>query len=452
MNPLGAAITTVLCLIVIGGSSRWAAAAILFGVCYITQGQQINFGLHFTAIRLVLLAGLIRVMVRGEFKRMPFVALDKTLVAYAFVLAIVPIIRSHTMDEVVYQSGFLYNVFLSYFVFRSLLNQERGIEKVLILLAYIVAPFALLVVQESANGHNVFSVFGGVAELSMVRDGNVRSQGSFRQPITAGSFGATCALLFAGLLFGRTSRRWPVILGLLASLAIVISAHSSGPFLGLMLGFVALACWPFRRHTRKIRWGILLTLIGLHLVMKAPVWFLLGRISDLVGGGGYHRAYLIDRFINEVRSWWLLGTTGTADWMATQLEGGGADLTNQFVSDGVNAGFLGLIFSIMLVVRCFQSLAKARQEIATSDPDKERLLWSLGATLVGSIAILFSVTYFDQMHVVWYFFLACISTASSVFLERSSGADLDSRVEVLRADSHATALHRWRGTAPGVIR
>src|SRR5262249_11561667 len=56
-----------------------------------------------------------------------------------------------------------------------------------------------------------------------------------------------------------------------------------------------------------------------------------------------------------------------------------------------------------------------------------RLLWGLGSTLVGSIGILFSVTYFDQMHVVWYFLLACIAGATSFALKKASRLDAPDR-------------------------
>ena len=199
---------------------------------------------------------------------------------------------------------------------------------------------------------------------------------------------------------------------MIISFCIVICARSSGPMLGLGLGLLSLTCWPFKLHTRKIRWGIVVTLVGLHLVMKVPVWFLLGRISDVVGGGGYHRAYLIDQFVNHTSSWLLAGTNDTRGWMATELVFGGADLTNQFVSDGVNAGLVCVILSIALLVRCFQGVGKAMTAIHGCLLEKEKLLWGLGSTLVCSIGILFSVTYFDQMHVVWYFLLACLASVT----------------------------------------
>jgi hypothetical protein len=273
----------------------------------------------------------------------------------------------------------------------------------------------LLLVRESLTNSNLFGIFGGVSFSSMIRDGHVRSQGSFRSPITAGAFGATFTMLYAGALFTR----WPgarrsALLGFIVSLTIMICAHSSGPMLGFALGLVALIAWRIRQHTRKIRWGIVFSLIGLQMVMKAPVWFLLARAGDIVGGGGFHRSELIDQFLKSFSSWWLAGmdVAATAVWFPYNLSGdvgGGSDITNQFVLDGVNGGLIGLGLSILVIVRCCQAIGKTIDAYSSQSEIETRLVWGLGATLVASIGILFSVSYFDQMHVIWYFLLAAIA-------------------------------------------
>jgi hypothetical protein len=408
MSPLGGILTLGLALLVLCLPRRLAAVAIIATVCYLTEGQCLEIGFHFTAIRLVLLAGLIRVVSRGELRQVRRNTVDRCIIIYACVLSLIATLRVGSVAELVYQVGWLYNILLSYFVFRSLLRDERDYREVLAKTAFVIIPFALLMLLESTTGRNLFSVFGGVSEVSWLREGHVRSEGSFRCPITAGAFGATFAVLFAGLLFSRSNVK-SALIGAVASMLIVSCAHSSGPFLGLVLGLGALVCWPFRRHTRAIRWGIISVLIALQVVMKAPVWFIIARVSDLFGGGGYHRAFLIDQFVNRFSSWWLMGTKDTHDWFPYQLPMGGADLTNIFVSDGVKAGLIGLIISVLLVVRCFQQLGTAMKTARGVSPTTEKMIWGIGATLVGSIGILFSVTYFDQMYVIWYFLLACIA-------------------------------------------
>lgn len=430
MNALGATATLLLGLIVCIGSRHWATTAIILGVCYLTQGQMVDvIFFHFTAIRILLLLGLIRTLAKGEMRALQFGPIDWALIIYSLTLFAVPVIRLGTFDAVVYQLGLLYNIYLSYFVFRILVRNEKDIELILSMLALLIIPLALLMIMESITGRTAFFDFGGfVDEVSVVRDGHVRCQGPFRQAITAGSFGATLGLLYVGLIFATKDNRKKFYAGLGASLAILITAHSSGPLLGFALGLMALALWRFRLHTRIFRWGLVGALIGLQFVMKDPVWFILARLGDLVGGGGYHRAYLIDRFINDYAAWFLIGSDDTSSWFPYQLYTGKADITNQFVADGLNGGILGLILSVALAVRCYQQLGTALKKARIQSLDKEKMLWCIGSIYTGSIGILFSVTYFDQMHVVWYFFLACIPAVTAVILKDDNKMTINTQV------------------------
>lgn len=412
MNPLGALLTVVLSLIVFGASRRVAALAVVCGVCYLTQGLNLKIGFNFTAIRIILLAGFFRVITRGELKKISFTPVDRALIAYGVCQLVVSTFRVGEVSEFVYQLGNLYNVCLSYFVFRALLEDEEDIFGFLKKLAFALVPFVLIIYLEANSGRNLFAIFPGIGE-TMYRDGHFRAQAAFRSPITAGSFGANFAMIYIAMIFSN-GKGQNALFGLALSLIIAIPcARSSGPVLGLLTGVVALACWRFREHTKLIRWGIVVTLVSLQIVMKSPVWFLLGRISDLVGGGGYHRAYIIDHFVNSFSSWWFDGMNDTSSWMPTLLESGGSDLTNQFVSDGVSAGLIGLVLSITLLVRCFQAVGQGMTLSKGQFPDTEKFLWGLGAALVGNIGILFSVTYFDQMHVIWFSLLTCIASVSS---------------------------------------
>jgi hypothetical protein len=383
----------------------------------------LNIGFNFTAIRLILLSGFLRVVSRGELREIYFNPVDKALIIYGVGQLIMPVIRVGSFGEFVYQLGNLYNVYLSYFVCRALLRNEEEIFSVLKLTAVTLIPLVLIMMFEANTGRNIFAIFSGVGPYSMFRDGHFRANGPFRSPITAGSFGATLALFYISMIFSRGISR-AAVLGLGLSVIIAVPcARSSGPVLGLMLGIGALACWPFRKHTRKMRWGIVITLFSLHMVMKSPVWFLLGRISDLVGGGGYHRAYIIDNFVRSFWSWCFTGMDDTANWVATQLESGGADITNQFVADGLNGGVIGLALSITLLVRTIQAVGRTMRAAHEIDPAGEKFIWGLGANVVGNIGILFSVTYFDQMHVVWYLLLACIASISSDISKKVSKYD-----------------------------
>jgi hypothetical protein len=300
--------------------------------------------------------------------------------------------------------GGLYDGLLSYFLFRFLLKDEADFRLVLRKTAYALIPFAAFLLYETITNHNAFSLFNGIPEASWVRTGHTRAQGPFRNPITAGSFGATFALLYGSLFFSGNRQRF-VLVGLAAGIVIVFSSHSSGPFLGVALALLAFFCWRWRGHLKQILLGGVGLLLVIQLFMNAPVWFLIGRISEVTGGGGYHRSMLIEQAIHYADRWWLMGTVNTTDWFPYEINGK-ADITNFFIAAGVDAGVLGLFAAVALVTSGFKTLGRGLA--TTLDRQKQRLLWGIGATLVGTIGILFSVTYADQMIVVWYLLLAAI--------------------------------------------
>jgi hypothetical protein len=296
----------------------------------------------------------------------------------------------------------------------------------------VVVGYSALMLIESSTGLNPFGALGGVTANSWIRDGQVRSAGAFRNPIAAGAFGAMFCMLYASTIFAY-GVRVASLAGLSAGLVIVATARSSGPMLGVAIGAMSLAFWPLRGHMRIVRWGLVLSLAILHAAMNAPVWFLIDRVSDVTGGGGYHRALLIYRFLNSVSSWWLLGTTDTAYWFPYTLADGTADITNRFVQDGVDAGLLGLTLSLLLVLHAYNRLGRSLRACPVVPADL-RLIWGLGATLTANVAILFTVTYFDQMFAIWYFFLACVgrplvstptASARTVRRTRTQRADLE---------------------------
>jgi hypothetical protein len=109
---------------------------------------------------------------------------------------------------------------------------------------------------------------------------------------------------------------------------------------------------------------------------------------------------------------------------------GGADLCNLYVSCAAGAGLGGLILIILLLVRCFSFLGLALKTARESLPQSEGLLWCCGAILFAHVCTLFSNTYWDQLFVVWWGFLAMISSATSAILAQAAPAEAtESEVE-----------------------
>ena len=234
-------------------------------------------------------------------------------------------------------------------------------------------------------------------------------------PILAGTFGATSIPYFLALWGRGKSNPLIAIFGIISAVIITITPASSGPVVAFIFAIIGTSMWAIRHHMRAVRWGILLALVSLHTVMKAPVWALIGKMSEVIGGTGWHRVMLIDAAIEHFNEWWLLGTDYTRHWMPTGVTWSEkhTDITNQFISVGIQGGILSLILFVALIVLCYQGIGKMMKETLQIEPKSAFITWCLGASLTAHIASFTSVHYFDQMIVFWYLLIAMISAGVS---------------------------------------
>lgn len=412
LNSIGLSFILIMGFLVFLLPRKLALLPLIITACYISLGQQlVIFVFHFSAFRLVLLFTWVRLFIRGEISAIKLNTIDKALIFWVISSCVISILRLPTSDTLVSRLGFVYNAIGLYFLFRFYIRDFSDIERLLKLIAIFIIPLAIAMLYEYSTGRNLFSIFGGVPEITEMRGDRFRCQGPFRHPILSGTFGATLVPVLLALWFKKKNSKLLAAAGIISATIIMVTSASSGPLMAYIFGIVGLLMWPIRKSMRAVRWGILVSLISLHLVMKAPVWFLLTRIADLVGGGGWHRAELIDQAISHLGDWWLLGTEDTKNWFAYTLaiDPNSADITNQFVTEGINGGLLTLILFIFVIIRCFSIIGLALKKVEESPFAKKIIIWALGASLFAHIMAFLSVSYFDQTIVFWFLLLAMIS-------------------------------------------
>jgi hypothetical protein len=413
INFVGLAFTGLMGVLLLVLPRRLALLPVLALVCYMTMGMRIMVAdLNFTMIRILLLFGWTRLLLRREVRRMKLNAIDSIVLWWAAVAIV-----THTLlwqyDGFKYKLGVAYTALGFYFLFRFLIRDLKEISQVCKILAILLVFLAAAMLREKVTGTNVFAVFGGVSEQTIMRNGTLRCQGPFSHPILAGTFGATLLPLVAGLWWERGFGRALSIIGVAAAGTIVLTAGSSGPILAAIVGFMALFFWSVRRHMRTFRWAVVAVLIGLELTMKVHVWFLIARVGVVNGSDAWHRAYLIDRAVANLQDWWLIGTRTPAAWgdPSQQLY----DVTNQYIANGVDGGLITMLLFIAILVRCFRGVGRSAR-VAESLRDK-RFIWAIGAALTSHAVSFMSVAYFDQNVVNWYLLLAMISTACAGLLD-----------------------------------
>ncbi len=400
---------------------RYALMPILALVFFMTMGERVLIGgLNFTMIRIVLLCGWLRLVIRGEIRRLKFNPIDIAIVLWVISGLILHNILWQTGAEFQNSLGGAYDKVGTYFLLRFLVRDVQDITRVIKLLAIFIVPLGVVMLNEKLTGRNMFFAFGGVPEFTVVRETSLRCQGPFGHPILAGSFGAALMPFFIALY---RDTKWLAVLAIVFAAAVVVTSASSGPLGACAFGILALCMWPLRRSMRKIRWGIGLTVLTLQLVMTSSVWFLMARVDIVAGSTGYHRALLIDQAVHHINEWWLVGKKGTADW-GGHLE----DVTNQYIAEGVNGGLLTMALFILVIVRCYGGVGFAVRTLEGSPQVSAHFafyIWSLGAALLVHTMTFLSVSYFDQNAISWYLLLAMISSAYSaaLLLRRSKAAE-----------------------------
>lgn len=376
--------------------------------CLIPVAQRIVVAsLDWNMIRLLILFGWLRLVLRNELRPLQPNAIDFAFTAWVLVASTMYVIREASVGALVYRLGLMFDSLGVYFLFRMLLRHPadtvRAVRYLAICSALVVVPMMI----EWAIGRNLFSVFGGVPAQTVVREGRLRCQGAFSHPIMAGSFGATLVPVFIGLYLGFPRYRRIAVVGALSGFVIAIVAASSGAVMSVAAGLGGLLLWPLRRYTSAMRWGAVGLLTVLHFVREKPVWHLIARVSDVMGGEGYHRYSLIDAFITRWREWFLVGTPSTAHWGPILW-----DTTNQYVEEGVTAGILNLIAFVTLLAMAFRGIglaARAGRRLRRNPRMHGLWCWGIGCGLFAHATAFISVSYWGQMQVLFDLFLALIA-------------------------------------------
>jgi hypothetical protein len=428
MTPVVLAATLVVGILVLVLPRRYAIVPILIAMFLTPFGQQVLAGgFHLFVSRLLILAGGLRVLKMRISGRGPLLPggptrLDATFCLWALSSAAAFILLYRAGAAVANQMGFLLDALGGYFLFRILVKDEGDVCRVAKALAAVASILAVCMGYEYLTRINAFSALNGAPIVPWIREGRVRAQGVFANSITAGSFGATLLPLFYWLWKSGRARVWGAF-GLLGSTIVALSSVAGTAALSFLAAILGLCLWPIRKLMRPVRWGIVLTVMGLALVMKAPVWFVIARFAIVGGAHAWDRAALIDAFVRHFPDWWLLGAKDNAAWGADTW-----DACNQYVAAGSSGGLAGLMLFLLILARGFSTIGDGRKAVE-GDRQSEWFFWSLGVLLFAHVITFWGIDYFDQTQVWWYLTLAIIAAATAPYLspkaqpERNEGAE-----------------------------
>lgn len=440
LHPAVLAVLIAVALLTFLLPRKYVIVPLLLAMLLTPSGQNLYLGgVHVYVFRILVLVGWGRLLSSklssGRFLAGGFSTLDKVFLAWAIYRALSVVLLSLQSGAVVNQVAFLLDALGGYFLFRSLVRDDKDVLRVVKVFAVVAVVVAVGMILEKMTRQNMFGLLGGIQQVPDIRNDHIRAQGVFQHSIIAGCFGGVTFPLFLWLWQSGRARLL-AIAGAASSIVMAFASASSTPVGALLAGIVAVCLWPIRKSMRVVRWGIVLALVGLELVMKAPVWYLLARVDFAGGSSGWERAFLIDTFTKHIGDWWLIGTHDNVNWGWDMW-----DQCNQFVSEGETGGLVCFICFIAMFAICFRKIGKARKA-AEGHRSHEWRFWLLGATIFAQVMGYMGIDYFDQSRFFWYSLLAMVSaTTARVYIaarvQRSSVTDM---ISVGPLASPATAL------------
>lgn len=413
MFAFGLGALFLLVILVFALPRQQAAIPFLLCICYMTLGLQLNLGgLHLPAFRIMAIASFVRVAARRELSEIRLTKIDIAFMSWALVGLVAYTVLYGTSQAFIYKSALFMEAMGSYFFFRSIVKDLNDVTRIFKFIGIIIIPLSVFMLYESRTMNNLFAGFSKVADELLIRNGKLRCEGPFRHPILAGMFGAT-VMPFIFCNWWREKRgTLSFTVSFIAAAIITYTATTSGAIMTVCYEVIAFLCWFCRDKMSIIRRSIVVGIIALTFIMKAPIWYLIARIGDTTGGGGYHRAYLLDIAFKEIGRWWLIGTTYTADWFPYHLEvdPNKCDMTNYYLAQGINGGLITMILFIAVIVYCYKSIGSSLKALDLASFGDKFIVWTLGVTLFGHVMGFISVSYFDQINGMWYMLLAMISS------------------------------------------
>ncbi len=409
LHPVVAVAMLLAIILILRLPLKSVLAPLLLAIFLIPKGQVIVLaGIHLNVYRIILLSGLVRWIISRRSSPLAggFNSIDRLFTLGALSLFIIFSLQYMATQALIKALGDLLDSLAGYFVLRFLIRDRESVREAVRVLALTALIVGICMLNEQRTGGNVFGLLGGTLSVSETRNGAIRSMGPFLHSIPAGAFGATLVPLLIWL-WSDSKSRILAALGLLGATVMAVTCHSSTVLGCYAASIFGLCLWPLRNQMRVIRYGLLIMVIGLHVIMKGPVWSLLEHI-DLTGSSeNFHRYQLVDTFIRHFDEWWLLGTQNNGSWGWEM-----ADTSNEYVTYGVGGGLLSLVLFIALISRCLGRLGTKRK-LATGRRGEEWFFWCLGAAMFAHLVVFIGIDYFDQMLFAWFALLAIISTSVS---------------------------------------
>ena len=135
--------------------------------------------MDFSFVRILVIVGAVRVLMRGELSSFRFRLQDGLILAFVLTTMIATVVRTGGAGTI-NRLGFSLDVLGLYFLSRCLVRSQDDLVWVLRIVVFPMILVAIFFLIERATGRNAFYIFGGVSEITDMRERQAPMPGSIR--------------------------------------------------------------------------------------------------------------------------------------------------------------------------------------------------------------------------------------------------------------------------------
>ena len=404
-----------LCIAIISVNKEKIIVPIIIAMFFLPADISIKFGqFNFYAIRILAIVGIAKLYFTTKNIFFQFNTIDNLFFIYNIFGTIIYIFASYNiLGAFIFKSGESIDSILLYTVFRHIILSKESLKliiKTFFICVIILLPFAI---YEFYTANNLFSIVGRNA--ISIRDGEIRASCTFSHSILFGSFAAaTIPILWANYVSDRSIKSFYKIIPVLCCIFYIYACSSSGPVIALVVTVLLLFFFKWKEYGPEFAWLVSISALFLHFIREKPLWhFLFVRISIKQSSTGFHRYLLIEAAIKEFWNWWLLGYGDRGpQWHLKYWSYNHAkftDVTNQYIFEGVNGGFITMLLFLFLCSKAIKTLWSF--SISQSNKMDQWLIWGFFVMMISHCVSFLSVTYFGQITMLFYLTIAVAAFA-----------------------------------------
>jgi len=430
MEGLTLLLAIVLSVLIITLPLKYWPVLFLIGLAWYPSNLTLKIDtMDFSLCRILILAVYIKIFMSNILSSFKLILLDKLIIVYMLAQIVAGAFTSGSFGAFLeYRIGMAFDLLMPYFAIRITLRQKSEYITILRGMLLVAAPLACLGLYQSITGVNLFAplkayaAWGSTEVMELSRLGLYRANVTFSICILFGLFFSTLGPVCIGLLLVSKRLRFQHICGILLTIVGVISSVSSGPILGVLLSYLFIMFYHYRRHWKAVTTIIIICCLIIEVLSNRHFYDVLGGLT-LSPQTAWYRSRLISvaLFEHGMSGRWIFGYGYGIDpgWSAKIDSRSHTDIVNHFLCILSFYGMVGLLPFLAVVFETFRSLVKAfHLRITNAD---RWLVWCLTGSIFGVVGAMNTVSLFGQINTVFYMVLGMCGSMPGLMRNVAAG-------------------------------